>query len=142
MRRDLFAAAAFAQAGEVDAALELAGRRTVMLVAGESGVEPGALECALRLCARLRAGLELMFPAAPGATPGTTPSVDAACAAARRAGIAAVARPTGAASVDAVHARTRSGPPVLCVVVDRTLERLRGWERLDCPLVTAAAPGG
>ncbi len=135
---DFFVAVTFAEAGERDAALaHLHERGAVLAVASAPYLGAPLLECALGLCRRIGAGVEVLVAGAD--------SADAAAAAEaglRRSGVPYRIVAAREAVAPAAVRFARDNAHVRLVVVDgrEVPPRSRGrgeWTHLACPLVVA-----
>lgn len=138
-------AAAFAEAGEFDTAREiLDAGRTVVLGLQEERLEPGVLSCALNLCQRVNAGLDILLvtphPEQPPRLQPFLEEVDRAHIGYR------LIRKAGALGAEIVR-HVREQRNVAFVVIDSleswgAAKSTAPWLQLTCPLVVAQRKGG
>lgn len=136
----MFSAVAFAEAGEFETATQmLATERQVLLALHGDRLDERALRCALNLCQRVNAGLDVLLVSATATLPSRLAQFFGEV---RRAGIGyRVVRGDGAFGREIMR-YVKSCRSVAFVVIE-SLEswgddrRSEPWRSLDCPLVVA-----
>lgn len=140
---NMFAAAAFAEAGEFDEARRIAeGNRAVVLALAGKPADRLSFKYALNLCRRIDAVMEIVF------VPSAEETIRAIIPSLTEAGVDYRANVAGGPIEEAVPALASRLSNVHCVVVDsepldlleRRGKRSKAWSQLHCPLVAVSEP--
>jgi hypothetical protein len=137
----MFSAVAFAEAGEFAAARQILGtERQVLLALRDDRLDERALHCALNLCQRVNAGLDILLVSATTTLPAQLAQFFGEV---RRAGVGyRFVRGDGAFGREIMHyvKTCRSVAFVVIESLESWSDDRRGepWRTLGCPLVVAA----